>query len=244
MTATLGGTVSGSYATLSGSNPAALSGAAAPGATGQAADAGHIHDVSGLATISALSGLVPFSWIVGHYYQPVGINGLVVGVANGLANGNAIYVPILVPASQTINKIGVYLDAAGSVGALLRMALYSDSGMLPNALLGSDTGTTPSTGAATGTGYVEFTFGSPVAVTRGILWASVAAQGAPATTPGARKNSNGLTWPGGGYTAGDNACQGQGGAFEQTGITGAFPATATPTIRQSSIPIVVVRCAS
>lgn len=77
--------------------------------------------------------------IVGPSYWPAGTllypaNHVSPGTATAI-NDRSMFYPFRVPKASTLTKFGVEITVAGSSGAQAKMALYSDNGGLPDALI-------------------------------------------------------------------------------------------------------------
>lgn len=104
-----------------------------------------------------------------------------------LSNGVVNYIPVYFDRATTLATIGLEVTGAGTVGALVRLGIYADSGSgLPVRLL-YDAGTIDGTSATVQT----LTAGSTV-VGPGVVWFAAVSQGTPAT-PATVRSANGPT---------------------------------------------------
>lgn len=145
-----------------------------------------------------------------------------------LGNGVAVFIHMPLP-EGTYDAARVGVGTAGSAGALVRVAVYGDSGGGPGTLICQSAAVD-----ATTTGQKTMLLDTPLVSPRGgrLIWFTAVVQGAPTTVPA-------------GSIIGDVATRGGGLWVKQaffadnyyttnwgpraTGITGAFPATVTTT---------------
>lgn len=166
----------------------------------------------------------------GVYYTAPGISGTAT-----FANGNARAIPLWVPRSLSVDRIGIeVVTTPGSVGALIRLGIYSDDGNgFPGAVL-LDAGTVD----PTSTGVKELTINQ--ALTPGLYWLTAVVQGAPVTTPVMRTTTSGQLQVGGESGTTISATN---AAYQKTGVTGALPAWGSTVLLGASAPRVFVRAA-
>ena len=134
----------------------------------------------------------------------------------------------------TIDRIGVEVTTVGAAGALVRLGIYSDDGAsYPGGLL-LDAGTVDS---AASTGFKELVISQ--ALPKGVYWLAAVSQSATCTlrlhSPVAQVGtSNALT-------VSQNILSG----WQQTGVSGALPATFSTTQNPSggAVPRIIVRAA-
>jgi hypothetical protein len=160
--------------------------------------------------------------------------------SNGGAEANAIAVPLLLPRSGTLDRIGIIVPTggAGSAGALLRLGLYDFGAGYPGALI-LDAGTVD--GSTDGQKFITIS----QAVTAGWIFAVVAWQGAPAS----RALINGITpnthlFGMSAVALGDDTWEG--GGFLKASVSGALPDPfgGTETVQVNNLPRVAVRYSS
>lgn len=144
------------------------------------------------------------------------------------ANGVAIFIPMPLPPG-TYDAARVGIQTAGTTGALVRAALYSDNG--------GDIGTLLSQTAAvdaTTTGLKVLTFDTAIVSPVGgrLVWFTVVVQGAPTTLPvgqivGDVNSRGGILYVKQAFATDMYYTTNWGP--KATGITGAFPSTVTTT---------------
>lgn len=138
--------------------------------------------------------------------------------------------------SVAIDRIGVWMTAAGTTGSVLRFGIYRDNGG-PGALV-SDLGTLSAT---TGTN-VLLTKTISAILPAGLAWLGVSGQGGPVTQPILKSNQSSMTeFPIDHGSSDPVAFSGLGGLI-QANISGAFP---DPFVRggASGPPVMWVRAA-
>jgi len=138
-------------------------------------------------------------------------------------NGNLFAFPL--PCYQgmpPIKSLAMYVNTAGSTGAVYRLGLYADTGgAYPGALI-VDAGTV-SAAATSGLGQAEVTLATPVGGS-GLIWGAVALQGAPSTVPNVQYLNRGHLLPLLGVDTLNDALFGRYTvAYLTTGVTGALP---------------------
>jgi hypothetical protein len=131
----------------------------------------------------------------------------------------------------TLAEIGVALVAAGSAGATVRLGIYSDAGGVPSTLA-IDAGVIDATGAA---GWRGITISLPLAAGR--WWLAAACQGASSTLRAGSIGLDGRL----GYTDGPTSAQFTPMGYQQSGVTGALPASVSPTVATALAPRVMVK---
>lgn len=163
-------------------------------------------------------GIIPASYAAGRYTVPPGGS-----ATDSLAEAECRYIPVFIPKDCTVDRIGIEVTTAGIGGApVARLGIYADDGDgKPGARL-VDAGTV----STTTTGGKEIIISQ--ALTKGLYWLAVAAQGGATTfaafrVTGATGAGMQTTHP----TLTSATLTGAGG-YTQSGISGALPATATP----------------
>lgn len=131
--------------------------------------------------------------------------------------------PLIVGRSCVLDQLAVSCTVAGSTGALIRLGIraHYPATALPGAVL-VDAGTV----AATSTGILSVTLGTPLSVTAGtLIWLTATAQGGATTKPTVRILASGPEVLGDSSAALvlDNALTG----VQASGTAGALPATQT-----------------
>ena len=123
--------------------------------------------------------------------------------------------------AASILSLTAEVSAAGTAGAVVRLAVYADNGTRgwPGALV-LDAGTIDGTSATVQT----ITLGSPLALAPGRYWVGAVGQGGPTTQPTMRCLRYGVSQPATAVGAGTIAW-----AVAQSGVTGALPANYTTT---------------
>lgn len=153
------------------------------------------------------------TYVSGRYYSPIA--GALTTTAPAL--GTQYFVPLWVPGSVTIDKIGVAVTTT-AVGATARLGIYNNAtGDLPGTILTTDYGTVD---CATATGNVTKDISQ--ALTRGLWWLSVAIQGTNAATFRCMTGTCLPVAPTSPTTTGNNIEN----CYILTGQTGALPASA------------------
>lgn len=143
------------------------------------------------------------------------------------------YVPFVVGEGRTFDRIGVDITTAGAAGAVVRLGIYTDSGVLPNALV-FDAGTVDSSTA----GAKVAVFGQALSAGT-IYWLAAVAQVATSTI---RFFSAAGTTPWS-LIGGLFAFVARSGYF-QSNVTGALPANAAGTLTDATdAPVVALRAA-
>jgi hypothetical protein len=170
-------------------------------------------------------------WPSGSYLQPEGASGTQLLVADRL-----YFTPLWVPEARTTDGLYIDISAAGSGGSpTLRLGIYlPDANGRPGARL-VDAGTA----VATGTGFVSVALSQ--SLSRGLHWMACAAQGASSTQPTVRSLAGfnrfvatPVTLVGGANRSG----------YHENSVSGALPATATPTLTVTTgVPHVLVKAA-
>lgn len=149
----------------------------------------------------------------GRFYYPIGTPSTLL-----LTLDHLTFVPFTVGRSCTINQILLEVTTVGTAGAVLRAGIYADADGLPGALI-VDGGTQ----IATTVGLKTYTISAPV--TAGRIWVASAAQVAACTvrtSSAVEANQVGVA------AAPTDLSLGSATVF-QAAVTGAFPATATPS---------------
>lgn len=165
----------------------------------------------------------------GIYYGPQGGS-----AATAPTSGWLLAVPIFVPRSTTIDRIGVNVTTAGAAGSVVKVGIYADvldsyGGYPGNLVSGSE-----QTLVAETTGFKEATVSLPL--TPGLYWlAAVVQGGSPSVTVLSGSGNQVVGYQAAGTVAGRLA-------WLQTGVTGALPATfSTSASSQGTAPLVQVR---
>lgn len=150
-----------------------------------------------------------------------------------LTDQRLYFVPLDIGATVTLDRIAIVIPTTvGSVGSVVRLGIYNDDGSnWPGTLL-LDAGTVSSTV----TGPIAVTISQ--ALTAGRYWMAACGQGAPATAPvlygvssSAMDSSVGLL----------NAANAWAHSLYQSGVAGALPTPAAPTVDASSCPLIQIR---
>jgi len=172
-------------------------------------------------------------WASGRYYFCPNTNS--VSTSAALGNGTLRAVPFYVPNTVTLTKIGSEITIVGEAGSKLRLGIYADDGAGRPSTLVVDAGQIAGDSAT----VQEITLGTPVMMGPGWYWAAAAVQSAPTTQPTVRLASI-MTAPtdcGGTIPAAGQGTYGWGASS----ITGAFPATLTPTAGISTAARIFVK---
>jgi len=208
------------------SGPAGPTGPTGPtGSTGAAGPAG---PAGGIGAGNAFG-------VLGSWYAADSMAGLPSGgnSSQSLAVGDAIFgSPVTAPESMTISEIGAYVVTGGGAGAVLRLGIYQPSAGNPfkltlssaYATLHADAGTV----AATSSGArVTAALGTPLVLAAGTPFVVVVA--AQVAGPIAVYSIVVNGWSGPWGSIGDVMLNGPRMGAKLTGVTGALPATLTPT---------------
>lgn len=183
--------------------------------------------------------------VLGAWYEVMGAQSVAGGAASTPAGTARVGTPLTVPEDMTIDAIGCYVSAAGSAGALVRLGLITPNSSNPFRLAANspygtlllDAGTIE---ASSGVGPRIITLATPLTLTRGQMIAGIAAMqvaSASLYASAGSAGSSGSPWGTNGNLIGNG---GMWGAVA-TGITGALPATFTPTTTTTSGGCVWIR---
>jgi hypothetical protein len=170
-------------------------------------------------------GLLGFT--TGRYYCPVANQ-----TTGTLATGQLRLSPIWIPQQRTFDRISTNCTVAAA-SSTVRLGIYADTGSGYPGTLVLDAGTVDTSM----TGLKEITISQALAP--GLYWIGGVMQGG---TPTVRVNSGnvtsvaGLMW---GETLSAVMGNNPGCSFEETGVTGALPATFTSTISRQNTAICV-----
>ena len=177
----------------------------------------------------AVSGITyPKKYKTGKYYIAPSS---VVATDSGLAVtlDRVYYLPFPVGESLAIDRIACSVTTLGSAGAVVRLGIYSDTDGIPDARV-LDAGTVD----ATTTGFKEITISQ--SLTAGSLyWMAICSQVAVASLRVVGVGA-GAEWVGQDLATDLRTCN-----YMQAGVTGAFPANATPVTGTTQSPVVKVR---
>lgn len=151
-------------------------------------------------------------------------SGLGILTTGALTDGVLYYVPLEVPKAITVSELYMNVTTIGAAGSLIRAGIYaSDADGDPSTLVidaGTKVGDT--------SGHKQWAISQALAAGR--YWLAAVGQGGVAM-PQVYKQD---------YLAGQmpvaTANQMVGRGFQQTGVSGALPASATPVINDSTIP--------
>lgn len=139
------------------------------------------------------------------------------------ADGQTTYIPLAIPKTATVDRIACEVTAVGSAGSVVRMGIFKSGATNDVPLdLVLDAGTVD----ATTTGVKEIIISQPL--TPGIYFLLATSQGAPTTHPTLRSIATGIS-P---MAIAQTAAVALGYAiigFTGPNVTGAYPATLTPT---------------
>lgn len=142
------------------------------------------------------------------------------------------YMPIWLPASSSVDRLGVEVTTVGAAGSVIRVGMYDDDGGgRPGALL-VDAGTVD----ATTTGAKELTVTQDLA-SGGVYWLAAVAQVATATL----RSATGPLLPVGTDTLAAATAATPPVGFYENSISGALPASATPVTTTTAGYLVGVR---
>lgn len=166
--------------------------------------------------------------VSGAWYGPFGTPGVLAFSGNRLA-----FVDIDVPyvGTRSINQLSIDVSGAGTGSEVVRLGVYSSRLGLPDVSL-LDAGTVSATTTGSRTINVDFTFPSG-----GMYFLAYAAQ--VVTSSVQVRTVTGLT----GRIGTAVATAQQGRIYYQDGVSGSFPATATPLTTASTAPAVKMRVA-
>lgn len=146
-----------------------------------------------------------------------------VTTSNSLGTGFLKIAPWQVGRTCTVSSLVCEVTSGGDSVSVVRLGIYSDTGLgLPGALL-RDFGTVD----ATATGVKETTGGSPVTLVPGNYWVGGVVQGVVSIQPTLRVPSTAMS------TVGYPSLPGTGAAglgYTQTGITGSLPPPFTTSL--------------
>lgn len=139
-----------------------------------------------------------------------------------IANETLFAVPVVFSNSGTLDRLAIYINVAGQAGAKVRLGIYRDNGTgaYPGTLV-VDTGQL----AADAVGAVVATISVPV--TAGVYWLAAVAQSAATTQPTVPCPLS--MYPRVMPTNAADAVQAAARSYQQTGVSGALPATFTVT---------------
>lgn len=139
-----------------------------------------------------------------------------------IANETMFAVPVVFRNEGTIDALGIYVGTAGQSGAKIRLGMYLDngSGCYPGALV-VDGGQV----SADSTGVKTISVSVPVKA--GVYWVVAVAQSAPSTQPSV--NCALSLYPRVMASNAFDALQGNARCYQQTGVSGALPATFVST---------------
>lgn len=147
----------------------------------------------------------------------------------GVVNADRVYwVPVPITEPMSFDRIAAEVTTE-AVSAVLRLGLFLDASSDPGARL-IDAGTID----ASSTGFKQITI--DVSVARGVLWLTSASQGVGGATAQYRRATTSVSLPAA-SPAGSTHPQ----AWVQTGVSGAFPATAVPDSSSSTPAMVWLR---
>lgn len=160
----------------------------------------------GVASAGGNTALVPGSW---YPADASAVTGLL------LVQGSVYATPVSFNPGHTFTAIGTLVNAAATAGGVARFGLYADTGAgAPGALI-TDFGTVATTAVT------AITIAASIPLQAGqLVWAVIAAQGAPATQV--------TIWSNNGRTSGLLGQTGPLGAPQSwvgTGVAGALPGT-------------------
>jgi hypothetical protein len=175
-------------------------------------------DIKGVVTDATVVGVLgsDVTWPSGSFLQSEGTV-----TTAGLTNDRVVYTPLWIPEAADAVTIAVDMTISGSVGSVIRVGLVlPDANGRPGTFL-LDGGTIDSTVAA-----ATLTKVITAAVPVGLIWVATCGQGAPSTAPTVRAHSGWSRWmrPTSVATAATRS------GYLQTGVSGAFPASATPSL--------------
>lgn len=136
---------------------------------------------------------------------------------SGLNLNRLWYAPVWVAEPNSFDQASTRIASASAAGAIARLGVYADAGGIPGVLL-RELGTVPADVAAT----PVLALAPVLALSAGLYWFALAAQVAAGGTINGPATFSGLVPP-------TNMGQGNVGGY-QDGIAGALPAVATPNL--------------
>lgn len=149
----------------------------------------------------------------------------------GAGNNTLRLSPIVLPNAITLSHLGFDIAVAGEAGSGVRLGIYQDTGLwYPGDLLAE------AAALIDGTSATIQEVACPVTLQGGTLyWIGGAVQNAPTTQPQVRVLSNApIAGP---VTTGVPTAAGQQHGYQQTGVSGALPATFTPSVTPSGVSL-------
>ena len=168
-----------------------------------------------------IPGIQLAQWRHGLWYTTPGAR-----ATNSLTNNQIYFLPFWVPpGGANIAAAGAQVTVAGEAASVLRYGFYADDGTcFPGALI-ADFGTI----GTSGTGFASVAVAQSLPA--GLVWSAICCQNAPTTQPTVDcTNSNnpniGSLQPTTTQT---------GVSYRQAGVSGAFPASATPAAANSGV---------
>lgn len=124
------------------------------------------------------------------------------GSAMNPTHDRLYYVPITIPSSTTITRIGTYVSTGASAGSTIRLGLYNDGGGKPGTLI-TDAGTV----AANSTGEKEITISQTLAAGRYFMCAGINITGGTLATYRTALTDSGIGVLGHGDSTSQQICQ-------------------------------------
>jgi len=171
---------------------------------------------------------VATQWSSGEYMR-YGIDQVTTSNSGQPNEGVMRLLPFFCPDTSTFTKIGVEINGSGTASSVARLGIYDDLNSKPDTLL-LDAGTVD----ITSTGYKEITINQ--AVQFGMVWLAVVPQNVSGNPRFVQSDELSVPIR---YSS-PPTLQSNRWCFEQSGVTGALPATATATLSTNRAPVVVI----
>lgn len=177
-----------------------------------------------MTTIAVSPGIAPLfaqpPWQSGRYYSPG--RGASLSTSVILGNGSMRAYPAYVPNAVTLSRIGSEITGAGDAGSKLRLGIYTDDGTGRPGSLVIDAGTIAGDSVAVQEITISQALGS------GVFWFVAVVQIVTVTQPTVRTTQPPSGWGDVGVAAPGAGQEDRMFAFA-AGVTGALPASYTPT---------------
>lgn len=173
----------------------------------------------------------------GQYFFPTNPNSPATSASQG--NGNLRLTPFIVKGTLTIARLGSEVTVVGDAASTVRLCIYADSGGATPGPLVLDAGSISGNSAT----VQEIVLASPVVLSAGVYWVGGVLQNVTTTQPTVRiiplqgpatVIAAGTSMPAAGVTA---------NSLFMSGVSGALPATFTPTGTTAGAPRVFFKVA-